>query len=167
MPSDLIEESNVDIIERSYVVVSIGRELYGIDIRKVKEVIRITDISHIPNALPFMKGIVNLRGRIIPIIDTRIKFGIAEKEYDFLTAIVIVKVRKQLIGMVVDSVQDVVDLQLSKIQDIPHFSANIETDFINGVAHVNDRIMIAMNVEKILSNDEFESVTEHNRKENE
>ena len=144
--------------ESSYLTILIGNEMYAVDVRKVKQVLKIADISFVPNSLPFMKGVIDLRGKIVPLIDMRLKFNIEENKYIDSASIVVVRVKKNLIGMIVDNVVDVVTLKLSLVQDVPHYTANIEADCIKGLSQVDDRIIIIMNVDRILTSDELESV---------
>jgi purine-binding chemotaxis protein CheW len=143
------------IQERMFVTVNIEDETYGVDVGKIQEIIGITETSHIPNSLPFMKGIVNLRGTIVPLIDMRLKFGLPEKAYDKLTVIMIAEIKNRLIGMIVDSILDVVSIAVDTIQDTPHFSSNIRMDCIEGIGKINERIIILMNVDKVFSDEEL------------
>ena len=147
--------------ERSYVAIIIGDEMYGIDVRKVKEVLKISEISFVPNSLPFMKGVINLRGKIVPLIDMRLKFNLEDKEHDSSTSIVVVRVKRSLIGMIVDGVLDVVSLSLSNVQEVPIYPKNLDADCIKGISQIDDKIIIVMNVDKILSGDELKSVSDY------
>jgi purine-binding chemotaxis protein CheW len=145
----------IKIPERMFVTVNIENETYGVEVSKIQEIIGMTETSHVPNALPFMKGIVNLRGTIVPLIDMRLKFGLQGKAYDKLTVIMIAEIKSRLIGMIVDSILDVVSLTVDSIQDTPHFSSNIRMDCVEGIGKIDDRIIILMNVDKVFSDEEL------------
>jgi len=153
-----VQKETDEVQEDMYVTIYIAEELYGIDVGKVREVIGMTDVSFMPNALPYMKGVVNIRGTVIPLIDMRIRFGIDEKEYDKLTVIVIAEIKGKLLGLIVDSVADVVSFSSESIQDTPHFSAAVETDYIEGVGQDDENIVIILNVDRIFSDNELEGM---------
>ncbi len=150
------EDSAVE--EKQFVTFLIGEESYGVEVLKVQEIIGMTDITHVPNTATFMKGVINLRGSVVPVVDMRKRFKIEEREYDSSTVIIIVEVMKRLIGMVVDSVSDVLNIEVSKIQSTPNFTAKINADFVKGIGQVNDDLIIVLDVDKILSEEEIESI---------
>jgi purine-binding chemotaxis protein CheW len=117
-----------------------------------------TQITHVPNTLPFMKGVINLRGSVVPVIDMRKKFNMAERMYNNFTVIIIVEVNERLIGMIVDSVSDVINIPLKNLQESPHFTAAIETDFIKGIGRINEKLVIILDVDRILTTHEFTQV---------
>ncbi|MCP4133595.1 MAG: purine-binding chemotaxis protein CheW [bacterium] len=161
MDNALVKESddiNVTEEEKQYVTFVIGEETYGVSVLKVQEIIGQTPITHVPNTLPFMKGVINLRGSVVPVLDMRSKFHMAEKEYDSTTVIIIVEVKDRLVGMIVDSVADVLNIPIKSIQDTPHFSAKIETDFIDGIGQVDESLVIILDVERILTTEEFDII---------
>ena len=141
--------------ENQYVTFVIGEETYGVEVLKVQEIIGMTQITHVPNAMSFMKGVINLRGSVVPVVDMRIKFTMSEREYDAFTVIIIVEVRGRMIGMIVDSVSDVVSIPVKGIQDTPHFSAKIETDFIMGIGQIEEKLVIILAVDRIMSSEEM------------
>jgi len=141
--------------ENQFVTFVIGEETYGVEVLKVQEIIGMTQITHVPNAMSFMKGVINLRGSVVPVVDMRIKFSMGEREYDTFTVIIIVEVRGRMIGMIVDSVSDVVNIPVRSIQDTPHFSAKIETDFIMGIGQVEEKLVIILDVDRIMSSEEM------------
>jgi purine-binding chemotaxis protein CheW len=140
--------------EHIFITLSVGDEIYGIDLRNIHEIINITKMTSIPNTLPFMKGVINLRGDIIPVVDMRERCGLELKEYNKKTPVLIVELDSLLIGLVIDSVYDVVKFPGSKIQHPPHYSAKIDSDFIDGLLQFNDKTIISLNVNKILSPEE-------------
>lgn len=141
-----------------YVTFVIGNETYGVEVLRVHEIIGMTKITHVPNSMVFMKGIINLRGNVVPVVDMRMKFKMSEREYDELTVILIVEVKKRLIGMIVDTVSDVVGIAKKKIQDTPHFSSDIERDYIKGVGNRDDEMIIMLDVDMILTSEELEKL---------
>jgi purine-binding chemotaxis protein CheW len=141
--------------ERQHVTFIIGEETYGVEVLKVQEIIGMTQITHVPNTMSFMKGVINLRGSVVPVVDMRLKFNMPERDYDSFTVIIIVEVKERMIGMIVDSVSDVVSIPVRSIQDTPHFSSKIETDFIMGIGQVDERLVIILDVDRILTTDEL------------
>ncbi|MBN2403584.1 MAG: chemotaxis protein CheW [Spirochaetes bacterium] len=149
------EDEDEEIVdEHVFVTLVVGNEIYGIDIIKIHEIINITKLSYIPNTLPFMKGVINLRGSVIPVIDMRERCGLDTIEYNKKTPILIVELKKMLLGLIIDSVFDVVKFPVSKIQHPPHYSAKIDSDFIDGLLQLDDKTIISLNVDKILSPEE-------------
>ncbi len=146
--------------DRQYVTFIIGEENYGVEVLRVQEIIGMTQIIHVPNSVDFMKGVINLRGAVVPVVDMRLRFRMQEREYDMFTVIIIVEVRNRMIGMIVDSVSDVVDIGESTIQDTPHFTAKIETDFIKGIGQVDGKLVIILDIDKILSTSDLEKMTQ-------
>ncbi|MGL4369778.1 MAG: chemotaxis protein CheW [Spirochaetota bacterium] len=143
---------------RQYVTFSIGLEIYGVDVRRVQEIIGMTQITPVPNTVSFMKGVINLRGSVVPVIDMRKKFRMEAKEYDSFTVIIIVEVKERLIGMIVDTVSDVADIPIGNIQDTPHFTSKIDTNFIEGIGQVDNSLIIILDVESILTAEEMNSI---------
>jgi purine-binding chemotaxis protein CheW len=146
-------DSQEDI--RQHVTFYIGDEIYGVEVLKVQEIIGMTQITHVPNTMLYMKGVINLRGSVVPVVDMRLKFTMGEREYDAFTVIIIVEVRGRMIGMIVDSVSDVASIPVRSIQDTPHFSSKIETDFIKGIGQVEEQLVIILDVDRILTSAEI------------
>jgi purine-binding chemotaxis protein CheW len=149
----------ISIEEKQFVTFTLEEEIYGIEVLKVHEIIGMTQITHVPNTLPFMKGVINLRGSVVPVIDIRNKFSMAERTYDTFTVIIITEVNERLIGIIVDSVSDVINIPTSNIQEAPHYTAKIETDFIRGIGRVDEKMVIILDVDRILTIDEFSRVS--------
>ncbi len=141
-----------------FVTFLIHNEVYGVEVLKVQEIIGMTQITHMPNSMSFMKGVINLRGSVVPVVDMRLKLRMDEREYDQYTVILIVETRGMLIGMIVDSVSDVISMPISSVQDTPHFSVNIDTDYIRGIGKLDDQLVILLDVDRILSVDEINSL---------
>ena len=144
--------------EEQHVTFLIGEETYGVGVLKVQEIIGMTDITHVPNTVYFMEGVINLRGSVVPVVDMRKKFRMEEREYDSYTVIIIVEVKERLIGMIVDSVSDVLNIPVSSIQSTTHFDSKIETDFIKGIGQIDENLIIILDVDAILTDDELKSI---------
>lgn len=153
-----MNNDNDEVETNQYVTFLIARETYGVEVLRVQEIIGMTGITHVPNSMEFMKGVINLRGTVVPVVDMRLRFGMEEKDYDNFTVILIVEVKGYMVGMIVDSVADVVDIPIKNIQDTPHFSANIRTDYIKGIGRIDEDLVIVLNVDKILSSEELEKM---------
>ncbi len=136
-----------------FVTFVIGEERFGVDILKVRDIIDMTEITTVPRSPHFFKGVINLRGAIIPVADMRLKFNMPEQEYNSFTVIIVVEVKSKLIGMIVDSVSDVVEIALAGIHDNRHFKTNIRDDFIKGVGRLDDQLIIILDVDRILLTD--------------
>ena len=145
-------------ISNKYLIFSINDENYGVPISKIHEVIRYTAITTIHEASKFLKGVINLRGRIIPIIDMRSKFGIQEKEYNDRTIFIIVDVigSKDIIniGIAVDSVHDVINIKEEDLEKTPDIGLRLKTQYLYGIAKVNENMLMILNMDRILSSDE-------------
>lgn len=142
-----------------YLTLRLGGEEYAIDILRVQEIRSYEAPTCMVNAPPFIKGVINLRGVIVPIVDLRMKLNIEKVEYNEFTVVIILNVRGTVIGAVVDSVSDVVTLTTQSIKPAPQFETAIESRFIIGLADVGERMLIVMNVEALMSNAEMGMVT--------
>lgn len=138
-----------------FLTFTLGAEEYGIEILKVQEIRGYDAITHIANAPEFIKGVVNLRGIIVPIIDMRIKFNLGNVEYNEFTVVIILNVSGRVMGIVVDSVSDVITLAHEQIKPAPDFSAHMDTGYIIGLGTVSERMLILMDIEKLMSSREM------------
>ena len=129
----------------------LGPEEYGVDIAQVQEINRMVAVTHVPRAPVFMEGVINLRGQLIPIIDLRTRFGMPRAEQTKNTRIVVTEVGGKRIGMVVDSVSEVLRLPVDAIEPAPDMIAGIDTDYIRGVGKVDDRLIILLDLTKIIT----------------
>ncbi|OHD70544.1 MAG: hypothetical protein A2W19_09055 [Spirochaetes bacterium RBG_16_49_21] len=136
----------------------IANESYGIPVLKVQEIIGMTEIVHVPNSPDFIKGVINLRGSVVSVVDMRKRFHMDEREYDMFTVIIIVEIKDMPVGMIVDSVSDVVDISETDIQNTPHLTAKIDTDFIAGIGQINDKLVIILDIERIFSAEEIKRI---------
>jgi purine-binding chemotaxis protein CheW len=139
-----------------YLTFSLGAEEYGIDILKVQEIRGYDTVTHIANAPEFIKGVINLRGVIVPIVDMRIKFKVGEATYHEFTVVIIMNVLGRVIGMVVDGVSDVVALSPEQIKPAPELGAALDTDYITGLGTLNDQMLILVDIEKLMSSEEMQ-----------
>jgi purine-binding chemotaxis protein CheW len=128
----------------------LGTEEYGMEILKVQEIRGYDSITQIANAPEFIKGVVNLRGIIVPIVDMRIKFKLGSVEYDEFTVVIILNVSGRVMGIVVDGVSDVISLDLDQMRPTPEFGSVIDTEYIMGLGTVEDRMLILVDIEKLM-----------------
>ena len=145
-----------------YLTFTLGNETYGIDILKVQEIRGYDTVTHIANAPDFIKGVINLRGVIVPIVDMRIKFKVGEATYHEFTVVIIMNVLDRVIGMVVDGVSDVVALMPEQIRPAPEMGAAMDTHYITGLGTQNDQMLILIDIEKLLSSEEMQIIEQTN-----
>jgi purine-binding chemotaxis protein CheW len=136
-------------------------ETYGINVMQVQEVLRVTEIAPVPGAPPYVLGIINLRGNVVTVMDTRGRFGLPPGEMDDSTRIVIIESDKQVIGMLVDSVAEVVDLRASEIDTAPSVGNDDNSRFIQGVATRGEELLIVVDLNRLLSEDEWNELNMH------
>lgn len=133
----------------------LGEEVYGLPIKKSREIIGMMEITHIPKTQRYIKGVINLRGKIIPIIDLRLKFGMEGKAYDERTCIIIIVMgdadNQRLLGIVVDAVSEVLNIQKSEIGPTPDYDAQIDRDFLLGLGKMKDKVIMILDIDKILN----------------
>ena len=139
--------------EKQYVTFLVGDETYGVSVIKVQSINEMIEITHVPKALSFIKGVINLRGAVIPVIDMRKKFNLPPKEYDSFTVILIVEVKGRLIGMIADAVSDVVSFPVSDIKTNINFSAKVDTSSIEGVGMAGESLIILLDVDTFLNSE--------------
>ena len=137
---------------------NVGTEEFGVDILRVHEINRMTEITRVPKTPHFVEGVINLRGKIIPIIDLRKRFGMETKEQDQSTRIVVVEIDGQTIGFVVDSVSEVIRLPMANIDDAPDLVTGVDADYIQGVGKLEKSLIILLDLEKVLSKTELDNV---------
>ncbi|WP_159875318.1 chemotaxis protein CheW [Aquitalea denitrificans] len=140
---------------RELLVFTLGQEEYGIDILKVQEIRGYEAVTRIANAPPFIKGVVNLRGSIVPIVDMRIKFGLGEPVYDAFTVVIILNIFQRTVGVVVDGVSDVIQLAEDELRDPPEFGSVVETTYIEGLGTKGERMVIIVDIERLMSSAEM------------
>ena len=133
----------------------LGAEEYGIDILRVQEIRSYEEPTRIANAPPFIKGVVNLRGVIVPIVDMRLKFNLERADYDSFTVVIVLNIGSRVMGMVVDAVSDVITLTAEQLRPVPEFNAAIESDHLLAIGAVQDRMLILVDIEKLMSSAEM------------
>jgi len=136
---------------REYLTFRLDREEYGIDILKVQEIRGYEPPTRIANAPSFIKGVVNLRGTIVPIVDMRLKFNCNKAEYDSFTVVIILNLRQRIVGIVVDSVSDVMGLEPENLRAAPDIESIIDSEAVIGLGSLEDRMLILLDIEKLMS----------------
>ncbi|SFB22507.1 purine-binding chemotaxis protein CheW [Collimonas sp. OK607] len=144
-----------EVAGHEFLTFTLGKEEYGIDILKVQELRGYDNVTQIANAPDFLKGVVNLRGVITPIIDMRIKFKLDASSYDQFTVVVILHLGQRTVGMVVDGVSDVITLSSQQIKPAPEMGTVLNTDYLIGLGTLDDRMLILLDIDKLMSSDEI------------
>lgn len=140
------------------VTFSIGEEEFGVDILKVQEIIRTMEITKVPRAPQFVEGVINLRGKVIPIIDLRKRFGLQTKDHDKHTRIIVIEISNMIVGFVVDSVSEVLRIPAGTVEPPPPVVAGLESEYISGVGKLEDRLLILLDLNRLLSGEEREEL---------
>ncbi|OZI74656.1 chemotaxis protein CheW [Bordetella genomosp. 12] len=154
---DSAHHRRADDTGSEFLVFTLGSEEYGIDILKVQE-IRGYDagaVTRIANVPPFIKGVTNLRGIIVPIVDLRIKFNLGSVEYNEQTVVIILNLDRRVVGIVVDGVSDVLMLSTAQIRPAPEFGATLSTEYLTGLGTLDDRMLILVDIERLMTSDEM------------
>jgi purine-binding chemotaxis protein CheW len=156
VPAAALAESHVE----EFLTFTLGAEEYAIDILRVQEIRGYEQPTSIAHAPAFIKGVVNLRGTIVPIIDLRIKFGVGLVEYTPFTVVIILNVGGRVVGMVVDAVSEVADLTAEQIRQAPEFSSAVDTRYIRGLATLDGRMLIVVDIERLMLSSDMALVEE-------
>lgn len=154
----VFSEENEDTQKDKFLTFHIAKEDYGIEIRHVTEIIGIQRITQIPSMPVFIKGVINLRGKVIPVMDIRSRFGLEEREYDDRTCIIVVNINNTSVGLVVDTVNEVADIPENDIEPAPNIQKDRNSDFIHGLGKVGNDVKILLNVNELLFDEELESI---------
>jgi purine-binding chemotaxis protein CheW len=133
----------------------IGAEEYGVDILKVQEIRGYEKVTPIPRAPAYLKGVVNLRGTIVPVVDMRVKFALPEPRYDASTVVVVLRLEARVIGLVVDAVADVVQLATAEVKEAPRLGSIVDASYLLGLATRDERMILILDIEKFLSSGEL------------
>ncbi|WP_148254122.1 chemotaxis protein CheW [Aidingimonas lacisalsi] len=160
---DSASTAAVEAHSQEFLVFSLGEEEYAIDILKVQEIRGYENVTRIANAPDFIKGVTNLRGVIVPIVDLRIKFHLDKVEYGGQTVVIVVNVGERIVGIVVDGVSDVMTLTSDQIKPAPEFGVTLSSDFLSGLGSLEDRMLVIVDIDKLLTSEEMalvESVKE-------
>ncbi len=145
-------------INRELLTFTLGSEEYAIDILKVQEIRGYDAVTTIVNAPEFIKGVINLRGIIVPIVDMRIKFKLGSPTYDHLTVVIVLNVASRVVGMVVDGVSDVITLKPDDIKPAPEFGGGLDTRYLQGLGTAGERMLILVDIEKLMTSREMELI---------
>lgn len=148
--------------EGKYLTFALAGEEYGISILKVKEIIGMMGITAVPQTPDFVKGVLNLRGKVIPVVDLRLKFGMEPMPYTERTCIVVVEISGPngpiMMGIVVDTVSEVLNIKASEIEDTPTFGIRLNTDYILGMAKINSAVKILLDINRVLTEEEIQTL---------
>ena len=147
-------------VGREFLTFRLGAEEYGIEILKVQEIRGWETPTAIANTPEFIKGVINLRGTIVPIVDLRLKFGLNSPTYDSLTVVIILSVARRVVGIVVDAVSDVVTLMPQQVRPAPEFGASLDTRFITGLGTLGERMLILADIERLMTSRDMQLVAQ-------
>lgn len=155
--ADLLEEEeDEDTQEDKFLTFYLGEEEYGIEIRHVTEIIGIQTITDVPDMPTYVKGVINLRGKVVPVIDVRLRFGMEERAYDDRTCIVVINIENHAVGLIVDRVSEVLDIPKSDVEPPPKVKKGESSRFIQGMGKVGEQVKILLNADKVLFDEEDE-----------
>ncbi|HEY5801926.1 MAG TPA: chemotaxis protein CheW [Burkholderiaceae bacterium] len=146
---------NADIAGSEYLAFTLGQEEYGIDILKVQEIRGYEAVTRIANAPEFIKGIMNLRGIIVPVVDMRIKFDLGTPVYDQFTVVIILNIDNRVMGIVVDSVSDVTTLLPDQVKPAPDMGSGLDTNYLTGLGTIGERMLILIDIQKLMTSPEM------------
>jgi len=146
--------------ELQLVTFKMGKEEFSVDILKVQEIIRMIDITRVPKAPEFVEGVINLRGKVIPVIDLRKRFGLNQVEKDKDSRIIVIKTGGKTVGMLVDSVSEVLRLDVQTIEPPPEIAGGVDSEYITGVGKLKDRLIILLDLDKVLNPKEKQAIRE-------
>jgi len=141
-----------------FLTFTLGKEEYGIDILRVQEIRGYDAVTTLANMPEFIKGVINLRGIIVPIVDMRIKFNLGHADYNELTVVIILNVANRVVGMVVDGVSDVITLNADQVKPSPEFGSTLDTKYVTGIGTVDDRMLILVDIEKLMTSSDMDLV---------
>ncbi len=145
---------------REFLAFKLGAEEYGIDILRVQEIRSYEEPTRIANAPAFIKGVVNLRGVIVPIVDMRLRFNLEQVNYDSFTVVIVLNIGSRVMGMVVDAVSDVITLTPEQLRPVPEFNSTIQSDHLLAIGAVEDRMLILVDIEKLMTSAEMGLIEE-------
>ena len=154
----IVSKATAEVQGREFLSFRLGAEEYGIEILKVQEIRGWENPTAIANTPAFIKGVINLRGIIVPIVDLRLKFRLGEAKYDEFTVVIILSVAKRVVGIVVDAVSDVITLAPNQIRPAPEFGASLDTRFITGLGTVGERMLILADIERLMTSADMQLV---------
>jgi purine-binding chemotaxis protein CheW len=155
---DDLDEEMEDTQEDKYLTFVLNREEYGIEIKHVIEIIGIQNITSVPDMPSYIKGVINLRGKVIPVMDVRMRFSISEQAYNERTCIIVITVNEQLVGLIVDEVSEVLDIPKSSVEPPPKVSRGAGNKFVHGMGKVGDAVKILLNADRLLFEEDLEKI---------
>lgn len=165
-----LEKSDTAVMDKEegnrlqeFLTFTLGPEEYAIDILKVQEIRGYEQPTTIAHAPPFIKGVINLRGTIVPIVDMRIKFAVGTADYTPFTVVIILNIMSRVVGIVVDSVSDVTTLSMNQIRPAPEFASTVDTKYIQGLGTLDDRMLIVVDIEQLMLSSEMSLLDEATR----
>ncbi|KFX07973.1 MULTISPECIES: chemotaxis protein CheW [Pectobacterium] len=144
-----------ETVGQEFLIFTLGDEEYGVDILKVQEIRGYDQVTRIANTPSFIKGVTNLRGVIVPIVDLRVKFAKQDVEYDDNTVVIVLNLGQRVVGIVVDGVSDVLSLTADQIRPAPEFAVTLSTEYLTGLGSLGERMLILVDIEKLLSSEEM------------
>jgi purine-binding chemotaxis protein CheW len=150
-----VAENNVNEEQQEFLTFVLGEENYALDIMTVKEIRGYENVTKIANAPDYIKGVLNLRGDIVPIIDLRIKFQVGQATYDEFTIVIMLMIGERVVGIVVDEVSDVIKVNDTDIKPPPEFGVAFDSAYLHGLTTVNEQMIILVNIQKLISSDEL------------
>lgn len=153
-----MSENKATLNEMKVIVFRLREEEYGVEVNQVRSIERMQKITRIPRTAPFVKGVINLRGVVTPIIDLRSRFDLEEEVNTESTRIIIVALDDMEVGLIVDAANDVIDVSLDAIESPPEVIGGIQADYLRGVAKLDQRLLILLNLDKVLNEDELQQV---------
>jgi len=158
----LLSSSSRNVVSKSeeaqLVTFKLGAEEYGIDIMQVQEIIRLPEIVRVPKTPPFVEGVLHLREKILPVIDLAKRFGVSSGQRTDLSRIVVVKIKDNPVGLIVDSVCEVIRLPAGAVEPLPEMVTSVDSRFLQGIGRLNDRLIILVDLARVLSHDEMEQL---------
>ncbi len=151
----LSASQSAEVNGREFLTFRLGREEYGIDILKVQEIRGYDAVTRIANAPAFIKGVINLRGIIVPLVDMRIRFSLSEPTYDQFTVVIILHIGQRVMGMVVDSVSDVITLSADQIKPAPDMGSTLNAGYLIGLGTLEERMLILVDIDQLMTSEEM------------
>lgn len=155
MNNQLKVQQRSDVARLEFLTFTLGDEHYGLDIMQVKEIRGYEAVTKIANAPPFIKGVLNLRGDIVPIVDLRLKFAVGEATYNEFTIVIMLHIGERIVGIVVDAVSDVINIGADEVKPPPSFGVAFDSQYLHGLAPVNEQMIILLNIEALISSKEL------------
>jgi purine-binding chemotaxis protein CheW len=155
MMEQALQKTSATVIDQEFLTFTLGDENYALDILTVKEIRGYESPTKIANAPPFIKGVINLRGDIVPIVDLRIKFNVGQATYDEFTIVIVLHIHNRIVGIVVDGVSDVVSLNKDQLRPPPDFGVAFDSRYLLGLATINEQMIILVDINELISSDEM------------